>query len=126
MEKKIPKHLPVGPLLPWIMERAEAETLEVFAERCGVSSRRFNEILAGRARFMSFNNLDKMLANEGSRSIMDFYPEYYDDDAFFNIEAENPIRPKRTCSIEGCDMAHHSKGLCNQHYRESKREKVAA
>lgn len=137
MKKKIPRNVPVAPLLPWIVERAEAETLETFAQRCGVSSRRFGEILAGRARFMSFNNLDKMLANEGSRSIMDFYPEYYDDEAFFNIETNSryidsnsphgPAEPKRRCSMDGCDMAHHSKGFCNLHYREHRRAmKVAA
>lgn len=119
---KIPHRLPVATMLPWIRERVKAETVEKFALRCGVSARRFDEILSGRAEYMSFQNIDKLLANEGSRSIIDFFPEYADD-SFSKVGAA-PCRgavPKKVCSVEGCEKAHHSRGYCNQHYRKVKK-----
>lgn len=122
---KIPHNLPVAPLVPWIRECVEKETMEGFALRCKVSSRRFNEILNGRAMMMSFDNVDKLLANEGSRTIIDFFPEYTDDEAFFNPDLakrkDTGIEKKRGCRIEGCERPHHSRGLCNGHYRMSRR-----
>lgn len=128
-EKKIPNYLPVAPMLPWIQERIALETVEGFALRCNVSSRRFNEIINGRAKMMSFQNIDKMLTSEGSRTIIDFFPEYADDDVFFSDEfksAQATVAPKRRCSIDGCDGAHHSRGLCNRHYRRHKKGAVVA
>ena len=122
MKSKIPHYLPVAPMVPWIKERVEIETMEGFALRCGVSSRRFNEILNGRATCMSFQNVDKMLASEGSRTIIDFFPEY-SEDSFLDAELKAPriIQPKRFCSIDGCERGHHSSGYCDRHYRRFKR-----
>lgn len=124
-QRKIPYYLPVAPMVPWIKERVELETMEGFALRCQVSSRRFNEILNGRATCMSFENVDKMLANEGSRTIIDFFPEYAED-SFLDSEpeAKRIIEPKRHCTIEGCERGHHSKGYCDRHYRKFKRGKL--
>lgn len=126
---KIPHQLPVAPLIPWIKECIERETAENFALRCKVSSRRFNEILNGRAAMMSFDNMDKMLANEGSRTIIDFFPEYMDDETFFDPDFGKRVElgtAKRKCTIDGCGRGHHSKGFCNRHYRMSKRGTLAA
>ncbi|MEI7441366.1 MAG: hypothetical protein WCK43_07020 [bacterium] len=123
---KIPKALPVEPLLPWIRECCERETAESFAARCGVLPKRISDYTAGRVERIAFDTLDKMIANEGSRSIMDFYPEYDDPEAFALYESVGHYRvvePKtrRGCSIEGCDSPHHAKGMCNPHYREHNR-----
>lgn len=122
----LPRLLPIAPLLPWINERIEAETVEGFAERVGWSARRIAEFTSGRSNRITFDKLDQFLAKEGSRSIIDFYPEYDDDVAFAEYEKEvAPAKPKsrRTCSVDGCDVAHHSKGLCASHYGKQMRPK---
>jgi hypothetical protein len=126
-ERKLPRLLPIDPLLPWIKECCERETVESFAARCGISAKRVCDFTAGRVVRIQFDSLDKMIAKEGSRSIIDFFPEYDDAEAF--AECENAFVKriqKKGCDIEGCEDAHHSKGLCNRHYLRKTRRKKAA
>ena len=122
---KIPRLLPAEPLVPWLNERIEVETVEGFAERVGWSARRVFEFTSGRTKSITFDRLDTLLAREGTRSIIDFYPEYADDDAFARYAA--PVKT-RFCDVRKCDGVHHAKGLCLFHYNESKRNsrKIAA
>jgi hypothetical protein len=123
---KIPKVLPVEPLLPWIRECCERETAESFAARCGVSPKRISDYTAGRIERITFNTLDKIIASEGSRSIIDFYPDYDDPEAFAKYESMVPnnfVKSRRGCDIEGCDEPHHSRGMCASHYGKYKRSK---
>jgi len=34
------------------------------------------------------------------------------------------VKPRGTCSIEGCDRAHRAKGLCSMHYYRGRRPEV--
>lgn len=122
-KKRLPHLVSVAPILPWIREKVELETVEGFAERCDISPRRITEMLAGRAHHTSFDNLDKMLAREGSRSVIDFFPEYAEDD-FLNHSNYQPkgtkrVAGKRLCSIPECGNTHHAKGFCEIHYRRA-------
>ena len=93
--------------------------------RIGMSSRRLSEMVNGKSRYISFNKLDKLLAKEDGRSIIDFYPEYIEENfaETFNSLVKEPIVEKRT-DAEGnhicglCDEPHHARGLCREHYRE--------
>lgn len=129
-KNKIPNLLPAAPLVPWLRERVEQETIEVFAARCGISDRRIREVLSGRAKNLSFNNVDKLITNEGTVNFIDFYPEYVDDDEFFNINEsgkyETAVAPKAICSIEGCNNSMHAKDFCHRHYRQYRRNAIAA
>ena len=122
---ELPRVLPVAPLIPWIKECCEKETVGAFAERCGVSAKRIANYISGRNAKITFNALDKMISTEGSRSIIDFYPEYDDDQAF--AECGNKVATvgkkenDKGCSIEDCNKAHHSGGFCNAHYSADKR-----
>jgi hypothetical protein len=121
---KLPRVLPVAPLIPWIKECSERETAEAFAARCGVSAKRINDFTAGRIERVQFDTMDRMISKEGSRSIIDFFPEYDDDEAFANcgnIESIEKRKNDKGCSVEECDKAHHSKGMCNRHYLKFKR-----
>jgi len=122
---KLPRVLPVAPLIPWIKECSERDTAEAFAARCGVSAKRMNDFTAGRIERVQFDTLDRMISKEGSRSIIDFFPEYDDDVAFAECEriVSVPLKERRGCDIEGCIEPHHSKGLCNHHYGKLKRAK---
>jgi hypothetical protein len=134
--KKIPHLIPVAPLIPFIQERIRQETAELFSERCGVSPKWFANIIAGRSEYTTFQRIDALLAKEGSRTVIDFYPEYADED--FLKEAHQVVRtdeqPKRIrkrtkdhvpvprvlrvdCSRDDCTKPHHGKGLCRYHYR---------
>lgn len=123
--KKIPFYLPVAPLVPWIKEKIEQESIEVFADRCGICDRRIRDVLSGRSKSMTFQNIDTMITNEGGRSLIDFYPEY-DNDEFFSLSATVAVVPKNMCSIEGCEDPVHGKGYCNRHYRKHKRGTLVA
>lgn len=120
---KLPRLLPVEPMLPWIKECCEKESAEIFAARCGISPKRVSDFTAGRIVRITFNTLDKMIAKEGSRSIIDFYPEYDNEEEFAKYENAF-IKPTsaRGCDVEGCAMPHHSKGKCGSHYRKHKKE----
>jgi len=121
---KLPRVLPVAPLIPWIKECCEKETAGAFAERCGVSAKSLSDFMSGRRTKINFNALDKMISTEGSRSIIDFYPEYDDDQAFAECGKVATVEKKendKNCSIEDCDKVHHSKGFCNAHYSADKR-----
>lgn len=123
---KLPRMLPIDPLLPWISECNENEGTENFAARCGVSAKRIADFTAGRVKRIPFDSVDKMLACEGSRSIIDFYPDY-DSDSFAdydNVEIA-PYKKENDpgCSVKDCPNAHHSKGLCSHHYNKQRRSK---
>lgn len=79
---------------------------------------------------MSFENVDKLITNEGSVSFFDFYPEYDDDDKFYGINESEKykavIEPKAICSLDGCGNVLHAKGFCHRHYRQYKRNAIAA
>ena len=125
--KKIPPYLPAAPLIPWLKDKTAQESIEGFASRCGVSDRRIREVLSGRSKNMSFKNIDTMITNEGGRSLIDFYPEY-DNDEFFSLSSEDSpvlIAPKRVCSIDGCEGPMHAGGFCNRHYRQHRRGTLA-
>jgi hypothetical protein len=119
---KLPYRLPVAPLIPWIKECIEKDSAEAFADRCGISPKRFTNILNGKDVLMSFDYMDKMLAREGSRTIIDFFPEYTDDE-FLNMQQMRvePAKAAKKCNIDGCDRPFHGKGLCDRHYRMSRR-----
>jgi len=127
----LPRVLPIAPLIPWIKSCSERETAEAFAARCGVSAKRINDFTAGRITRVQFDTIDRMISKEGSRSIIDFFPEYDDDVAFAECEfvISAPPRARRGCDVENCNEAHHSKGMCNSHYlklkRDQKKELVA-
>ena len=128
----IPRMLPIDPLIPWINEGNKLEGTEAFAARCGVSAKRMADFTAGRVKRISFDSLDKLLACEGGRTIIDFFPEY-DEDSFADLyrDAESSLGKKandKGCSVDGCDRAHHSKGLCSSHYKRARKKaaKVAA
>ena len=117
---KIPKALPIGPILPWIRESCEREGAACFAVRCGTSSKRINDYVAGRIERISFQTLDKIISNEGSRSIIDFYPEYDDPEAFAKYGSMAPVavfENTRKCKVEDCGRPHHSKDMCSTHYK---------
>lgn len=129
-KNKIPNILPAAPLIPWLKEMTERESIEVFASRCGISDRRIREVLSGRSSNLSFSNVDKLITNEGTVNFIDFYPEYVDDDEFFNINESDKYKvevpPKTICSFDGCKEATHAKSLCHRHYRQMKRNTIAA
>lgn len=83
---------------------------------------------------MSFENIDKMITNEGGCSLIDFYPEYANDEEFFNINERhnesdadlNSVVPKSVCSIDNCNSPVHGKGYCNRHYRMNRRGTLVA
>lgn len=122
-KNKIPNILPAAPLIPWLKERVEQETVETFSARCGISDRRIREVLSGRSANLSFNVVDRMITNEGTVNFIDFYPEY-DNDEFFNINQSDKyntvVPPKVICSVDGCDNSMHAKGLCHKHYRQKR------
>ena len=123
---KLPRVLPVAPLLPWIKECCERETSDAFAARCGISPKRISDFTAERITRIQFNTLDRMISREGSRSIIDFYPDYDDPEAFAKYEnmlEGGGTKERRGCDIEGCDQPHHSKGMCASHYGKHKRVK---
>lgn len=127
-KNKIPNILPAAPLIPWLREKVELESVEIFAARCGISDRRIREVLSGRSKNLSFDNVDRLITNEGTVNFIDFYPEY-DNDEFFTIndgKYKAIIPPKSVCSIEGCENSMHARGFCHRHYRQWKRNRVAA
>lgn len=130
-DKKLPRSLPVAPLVPWITEMIERETIEALSRRVRISDRWFRHILAGRMQSADFDKIDQFITNEGSCNMVDFYPEYFDDDFLFDPKSapkrervrEYPeaVRPKRVCSLSDCNRAMHAKGFCERHYRKAKR-----
>ena len=44
-------------------------------------------------------------------------------DGFFDEETVEPPRPTspKLCSVEGCDRSHKARGLCEAHYKASRR-----
>ena len=120
----LPRVLPIAPLIPWIKSCSERETAEAFAARCGVSAKRINDFTAGRITRVQFDTMDRMISKEGSRSIIDFFPEYDDDVAFAECASKisEPPKARRGCDVEDCDEPHHSKGMCNSHYLKLKRD----
>jgi hypothetical protein len=133
-EKKLPYLLPIAPLLPWLKEQAEKDGAEIFAMRCNISSRKLTEIFNGRTSYTSFDKLDAMLASEGSRSIVDFYPEYSEESFLREKGKSMPkkedrppgAKSSRMCERENCDRSHHAKGLCEYHYRRDLKPKHVA
>jgi len=120
----LPRVLPIAPLIPWIKSCSERETAEAFAARCGVSAKRINDFTAGRITRVQFDTMDRMISKEGSRSIIDFFPEYDDDVAFAEcaLVISAPHGARRGCDVKDCDEPHHSKGMCNSHYLKLKRD----
>lgn len=122
---EIPYRLPLEPVIPWFKERVEIETLERFSERIGMSAKRVSDMTTGRTRWISFNKLDKILANEGGRTIIDFYPEYLDEHFVESVNNKKPqgdvvesrtnAKGDRICGV--CDGSHYARGLCRDHYK---------
>lgn len=130
--EKLPKSLPVDPLIPWIQSKVNREAIEVIAARCGVSDKIIRGILNGNHAKLSFNTVDLLITKEGGHHISEFYPEY-EEERFCTGEMEGiyktqerAIEPKAYCRVEGCDGSIHGRGYCNRHYRQFRKGHLPA
>ncbi len=71
--------LPAAPFVVWIKHRRPTYgSLNKFCKTCGLQERRVYDLLKGKSKRVSLDNVDTALVNDGTTMLWELYPELYE------------------------------------------------